>query len=91
MRMNALISCRRCTELTIWYPALFFSISQSTRESISRPIFRTNVGWIVAQVLEVLILLEHGRFVDVIVGGDAVVMCVFGDLTDIVQYCCGKC
>src|SRR4029077_15519218 len=24
IRINALISCRRCTELTIWYPALFF-------------------------------------------------------------------
>jgi hypothetical protein len=33
IRMKTLISCRRCTEFTIWYPALFLLISQSTSES----------------------------------------------------------
>jgi hypothetical protein len=35
IRMKTLISGRRCTEFTIWYPALFLSISQSTSESIT--------------------------------------------------------
>ena len=31
----------------------------------------------------VLILLEHGRFVDVIVGSDAVVVCILGEFSNI--------
>ena len=34
-------------------------------------------------MLEVLVLLEHGRFVDVVVGGEAVCVRVFGELADV--------
>src|SRR5579864_8550556 len=80
MRIKALISCSRCTEFTIWYPALFFSMIQSTRESIFGPIFRADVGGIVAEMFEMLILLQHWSLVDMVVGSYVVFTRVLGDL-----------
>ena len=50
-----------------------------------RPIFRANVSRVVAQMLEVFVLLEHRGFVDVIVRGDAVLPRILGQLPDIVE------
>ncbi len=49
------------------------------------PIFRADIGGVVIQVLEVVVLFEHRCFVDVVVGGNAVVVSVFGELSDVLQ------
>ena len=36
-------------------------------------------------MLEVVVLFEHRSFIDVIVGGDTMVVSVFGELSDIFQ------
>jgi len=49
------------------------------------PILRTNVCGVVAHVFEVLVLLEHRRFVDVIVRRQAIGVGIFGQQADVFQ------
>jgi hypothetical protein len=49
------------------------------------PVFGSDVGGVVIQVLEVVVLFEHGSFVDVVVGSDAMVVGVFSQLSDILD------
>ena len=50
-----------------------------------RPIISPDVGHIIRRVLEVLVLLEQGRLIDVVVGGDTAVMRDLGKLPHVVQ------
>ena len=47
------------------------------------PVFRADVGGIVAEMLEMLILLQHWRLIDVVVGGYVVFTRVLGDLPNV--------
>ncbi len=50
-----------------------------------RPIIFRDVGDIVRRVFEVFVLLQQGRLIDVVIGGDAVVMRYLSKLPHVVQ------
>lgn len=54
-------------------------------QPINQTVHLAPVCGVVKKVLEVLVLLEHGRFIDVIIRGNAVVMGVFRKLTYIAR------
>ena len=65
------------------YPDFFFSMSQSTISSTAASLCGDERA-VVLHVLEVG-LVHQGRFVDVVVGGDAVIVRDLGQLADIVH------
>ena len=50
-----------------------------------RPVILRDVGDVVCGVLEMLILLDEWRLIDVIIGGDAILVCDLGKLPNVVK------
>jgi len=66
--------------------ARFVLFDEPIDESVNlSPVFRTNVGGIVAEVVEVVVLLEHRGFIDVVVGGDTMLTGIFGQPPDVLH------
>ncbi len=62
----------------------FIFLNQPVNQSIHfASVFGANAGWIVIQMLEMIVLFEHRRFIDVVIGGHAVVVRVFRELPDV--------
>jgi hypothetical protein len=74
-RRNSRMPFRRSTEFTILYPAKFLAISQSTNSSTFGQSSR--VTYVLFSLRLEMGLLDHWRFIDVVVGCDTVLV---GDL-----------